>query len=128
MSLKITLEFWYLFWYVWKKEIPSYTIVQLHISGGFIFKFTGSLGKTCYKKKWLGKTVRQGLKKDPLTAPTQKSCGGRPNNFFGGLIKCFQLLQKMFETKFSYSYFEFSMKKVFRLVYKHTILVKWFLK
>ena len=34
------LRCWYLFWYVWKEETPSY----LPVSGVFIFKFTEGVG------------------------------------------------------------------------------------
>ena len=49
------LGFWYLFWYVWKEETPSYTMVPITCIGGFIFKFTGGgnhpLGKMCSKRR-----------------------------------------------------------------------------
>ena len=42
---------WYLFWYLWKEETPSYSKYQFDVglSGGVIFKVTGG-GKRCYKK------------------------------------------------------------------------------
>ena len=52
---------WYLFWYVWKEETPSYTMVPIRCIWGVSFSSSQGggnhppLGKTCYKKR-LGKT------------------------------------------------------------------------
>ena len=49
----------YLFWYLWKIGPIAIPWYQLDVSGGPVFKFTGSgihpLGKPCYRKR-LGKT------------------------------------------------------------------------
>ena len=47
---------WYLFWYVWKEETPSYTMVPIRCILGVSFSsskgvVTTPLGKTCYKKR-----------------------------------------------------------------------------
>ena len=47
------------FGYVWKEETPSYIRYQLHVSGGFILKFTGVVTTplvNCVTKKRLGRT------------------------------------------------------------------------
>ena len=52
---------WYLFWYVWKEEAPSYTMVPTRCFCGVLFSSSQGVvtsplfGKTCYKKG-LGKT------------------------------------------------------------------------
>ena len=57
------LRHWYLFWYVWKEEIPSYTTVPIRCIWGFISSsrgdgYQGGLD-VLQKKKGL---IRRGLK------------------------------------------------------------------
>ena len=51
---------WYLFWYVWNDEIPSYTMVPNICYGEFIFKSTGTLlPVNCVTKKRKEKKERK---------------------------------------------------------------------
>ena len=57
------LRCWYLFWYVWKEETPSYTMVPIRCILGVSFSsskgvVTTPLGKTCYKKRLVKTRVK----------------------------------------------------------------------
>ena len=56
---------WYLFWFVWKEEAPSYTMAPITCIGGFMFKFTGGSNHPPWEDVLQKKTlVRRGLQQN----------------------------------------------------------------
>ena len=80
---------WYLFWYVWKKETPSYTLVPIRCIWGFNFQVhrgvvtTPALGKTCSKKC----LVRRGLSNARWFCSKKREVGER-NLYFKNQFRC----------------------------------------